>query len=172
MIKSTRMRSRGFTAIELIVILVIVGILSVFVFITLDPYKGIKLNAAAHKVAADVRYARDLAMSTTDWHGVKFQVDPVNQYNVYTTTGTVDANVEDPAKFGSDLVVDLNSNYGIIISSVNLAGGSQVEFDPYGAPHDDKNGSAFTSSGNIVLGIDSQTKTITITATAGVVSIQ
>ena len=167
------MKNRGFTTIELAIVIVIVAILSVGSFVFIGFYNVIKLDAAANKMAADLRYAQSRAMSYTVWHGVVFNVDPTNTYSVYSTDGSTDTIVDDPAKFGSDLTVNLNTAYGATLNSVTIQGGGhQIEFSPLGAPWTDKNGTQISYEASVVLGFGSQTKTITITPNTGKVNVE
>ena len=166
------MKIRGFTVIELVVIIAVIGILSVVGFIALNPYKGIKLEAAARKVAADLQYNRNLALSTAGWYGVSFEVDPSNTYRAYETDGATDTPIENPAQVGKDFVVDLHDYYsGVTINSVNIAGGNKVEFHPLGTPYDDKNGSPIATTGIITIGYAGLTRTVQITPNTGRISI-
>lgn len=173
MIKSIDMRSKGFVLIELVIIMIIIGILAVFVFVALSPYREVKLDAAAQKVAADLLYVRNLALSTAGWYGVSFEVDPVNTYTIYQTDGTTDTIVENPAQLGKDFIVELYDYYsGVKIDSVNIGGGSKVEFHPLGTPYNDKNGSAETVTGLVTIEYSGLTRTIQITPNTGRTSIQ
>jgi prepilin-type N-terminal cleavage/methylation domain-containing protein len=166
------MKRRGFSLIELVILLVILGIISVVAFIRLDPYKGIKLDAGAKKVAADLQTVRNLSLSLAKWYGVSFEVDPVNTYTVYETTGTLDAVIENPAQPGKNFQVALGSYYdGIKILSVNISGGNKVEFHPAGAPYNDKNGAPIVAIGRIVLGFSGVTKEVNISPNTGEINI-
>lgn len=164
---------RGFTLIEAASVIIILIILAIGSFVYIGFTNGIKLDAAAQKMAADIRYAQSRAMSYTVWHGVIFNVNPANTYSVYSTDGTTDTAVDDPAKFGSNLTVDVNALYGATINSVYIQeGGNQIEFSPLGAPWTDKNGLILSSEASVVLGLGSQTKTVTITPNTGKVNIE
>lgn len=167
---------RGFTLIEAATVIVLLAILAIGSFVFIGFYNSIKLDAAANKLAADIRYAQSRAMSYTVWHGVIFNLDPTNTYSVYSTDGSTDTVVEDPAKFGSDLTVNVNSSYGADIASVSIQeGGQQIEFSPLGAPWTDKTtgtGAQLSSEASVVLSLAGQTKTITITPNTGKVNIQ
>ncbi|MFA4906148.1 MAG: prepilin-type N-terminal cleavage/methylation domain-containing protein [Candidatus Margulisiibacteriota bacterium] len=164
---------RGFTLLEAAIVIVVLSILSIGAFVYIGFINGIKLDAASQKVAADVRYAQSRAMSYTVWHGINFNLSPVNSYSVYSTDGTTDTAVEDPAKLGSDLTVDLNTVFGVAINSVTIQGGGhQIEFSPLGAPWTDKTGMLLSSESSVVIGLAGQTRTITITQNTGKVNIQ
>lgn len=173
MIKSADMRSRGFTVIELVVVMIVMAVLAVAAFVVLDPYKEIKLHAAAEKVAADILYARGLGLSTSKWYGVTFEADPVNRYRVYQIQGASRATIENPADLGKDFVVELYEYYdGVMISAVNIGGGSQVEFHPRGIPYSMVGGSPLAVTGTVSLEYGGLTRTIQITPDTGRTKIE
>lgn len=65
-------RCRAWTLIELVMVIAILGIVSVVAFINISSYRTHHLYAAAERVADDLRYAKNLALTTTKWHGVLF----------------------------------------------------------------------------------------------------
>lgn len=67
-----RGRARGFTVIELVFVLVIVGLLAVFVAPRLITTSSITLPAAAAKLAASIRYTQSLAMSRGQRYRINF----------------------------------------------------------------------------------------------------
>ncbi|MBU0672072.1 MAG: prepilin-type N-terminal cleavage/methylation domain-containing protein [Candidatus Margulisbacteria bacterium] len=166
------MKHQGFSLIELIMVLTVIAILSVVSFIALDPYKGIKLDAATRKIAADVEYARSLALTTAKWHGIGFDVAPANKYSVYKTDGSTDEPIENPAKLGTDFIVLTWNDLGRVkINSAAIGGGQKIEFSPLGAPYNDKNGSALATPGIITLEYSGITRRIEITPNTGKISI-
>ena len=163
----------GFTAIELAVVIVVIAIFSIMAAVGINSaLKGIQLNNAADKLAADLRYAQTMASGTAVWYGANFEVSPVNQYTIYTTNGTTDTTAENPAKLGSSFIVNTNSDFGTVISGVDIAGGSKVEFSPRGTPYNDKTGSAVSAEAVITLNLDSSTKSVRITPNTGRIYIQ
>jgi MSHA pilin protein MshC len=83
-----RLRSPGFTLVELIVVMLVTGILAA-VFIPRSGNDAIILSTQAEQFAADIRYVQSLAM-TQGWSGVSpIGVSPVvsRRYRVnYTAT--------------------------------------------------------------------------------------
>jgi prepilin-type N-terminal cleavage/methylation domain-containing protein len=68
---------RAFTLIELIMVMVLLSIVMVTAFINISSYRTQHLYAAAERVADDLRYAKNLALTTTKWHGVIFSAGGV-----------------------------------------------------------------------------------------------
>ena len=167
------MKKKGFTLVELITVITVMIILVAVGFITLDPYKAVKLDAAAKKVAMDLRYAQNLALSTVKWLGISFEADPLNTYTVYQTDGMIDSVIENPSELGKDFIVDLFDYFGgVKISNVNFGGGNKIEFNPLGVPYDDKNGSTLTEEAVVALSYRGLAKEIRITPNTGRVYIQ
>jgi len=160
---------KGYTLIEIVLVIAVISILSVSIFVYINYSKTFNLDAGTSKVAADLRYAQNLSMSTAQFSGVSFEG---NTYFIYTTTGTEDTLVNNPADFGRSLQVDLFHDFGISIASVLIGGGNKVEFSPLGQPYSDKTGSILSTESAIILSVGSDTKTITITPNTGKVSIQ
>lgn len=165
-------KSSGFTLIELSIVIIILGILIIGSIRYTTFIDRNKIDGASAKLAADLRYAQSLAMSATTWHGISFEVNPTNTYSVYTSTGTLDAIIESPARFGTNFIVNTRQDYNTNITSANLSGGRKIEFSPLGVPYNDKLGSIMTVEGTIVLTSGSITKTIRITPNTGHVTIQ
>ena len=83
--------SRGFTIIELMMVVVLIGILAVSVVPKFVDTSAISLVGAAAMVAADIRYTQELAMSTNSSKTIVFTTSNDNY--------TVDSrNVDLPSK--------------------------------------------------------------------------
>ncbi|OGB88915.1 hypothetical protein A2625_00365 [candidate division WOR-1 bacterium RIFCSPHIGHO2_01_FULL_53_15] len=163
----------GFTIVELTMAIVIAIILAGAAVVGLgNIMSGIQLSAATDKLAADLRYAQGLATSYWVWHGVSLEAAPVNRYTLYSTTGTVDSVVNDPARNLDNFIVNVYSIYGVTISGVSIDGGSQVEFNPFGVPYTDKAAAAITAEGVITLARGAATKTVRLVPATGRIYIQ
>jgi len=166
-------KRKGFTVVELIIVLLVAGILAAVAGAAISrAMKGIQLSSATDKLASDLRYAQTLAQNTGTWYGASFEVDPLNQYTIYTTTGTSDMVVENPAKLGSFFIINLYNDYGVKIISAEIASGKKVVFNPLGTPYNDKTGAALTNEGVVTLARDSATRTVRITPNTGRIYIQ
>lgn len=164
---------QGYTAIELAITIVIVGILALMFIITVNgAIRSSQLNAATDRLASDLRYARSLASGTAKWYGVSFEVSPTNTYTVYTTTGTVDTVLADPSRLGNNFIINVNSAYKVSISAVNFDGSKEVEFDPLGTPYTNLTAAALSAEGYVTLSNGSATKSVRVTPGTGRIFIQ
>jgi|SRR3990172_7036447 MSHA pilin protein MshC len=148
------MNSKGFTLIELIMVIVLIGIIIVVVSPKLGDVTDTKAAALADKLRADIRYAQNLAMTTSQRHRVYINTAPgptPDGYSVVNVaTGLV---VQDPA--GGNLSVVLNAgDYAGITVSPNAV----IEFNSLGSPT--TGGTNLTAGGT----------TITVTAETGAVN--
>ena len=111
------MTSRGFSLTELIVILSILGILSWIAYPKMSAMDEVKLDAAARRLAGDLRYAQSLAMSRRVIHGILF--DPtLGKYTVFAPNASTP--ITDPADRARTMIVDYTSRTefrGVLVQS-------------------------------------------------------
>ena len=77
---------RGFTLIELTIVVVLIGIVAATFVPFIKPSVEEELYAAAHVVASDLQYCRGLAVANNSTYKVSFN-QPLNQYEL-SHTGT------------------------------------------------------------------------------------
>lgn len=138
---------KGFTLIELVLVIVVVAILAAVVSLSIGNIETIRLNNAAGKVVADLRYAQQLATTTRLRHGLT--LNSLQQYTVQVN-GAPDTPIKDPTNLGQNFVVDFDTYQqgqlsGVRFNSTNpfctgppgcATCGSVIEFDGLGAPTD------------------------------------
>ncbi len=161
-------QKNGYTLIEVVIVIVLILILSASIFVYVNFSRDFNLDSAASKVASDLRYAQSLSMSTARWYGVSFEG---NSYAIYTTTGTLDTLINDPASFGKDMVVNVYDQFGLSVN-VYIDGGNKIEFSPLGQPYIDRNSFILTNEGVVTLSTGALSKTVRITPNTGKVYIQ
>lgn len=164
----------GFTLVEIIVTMVVISVLAVVAIVAINSsMNSFKFSGATAKVISDIRYAQHLARTRNGWYGIGFSADPANSYNVYSTDGTTDADVSNPANTSQPLVINLSADYrGVTISAVNIAGGNKVEFNPLGVPHNDKNGNPLAADGTVTLSLGGANQVVRIIKGTGKVELQ
>lgn len=146
---------RGFTLIELVLVIAILGVLSVAAIIAVPSPKAPNLMAAARQVQADIEYAKQNAMMTGTTSGVAFVSG--SSYTVYQ--GTVATPIKDPLTL-QNMVMTLSSRY----SGVTLGSAYVVEFNSFGAP-------TLGGGGSVTVTDGTSTKQVSVTANTGLVKI-
>ena len=140
----------GFTLVELVMVLLIVGLLAWVAAPSRSAIDEIKLRAAARRVAADLRYAQGLAVTRRIRHGVSFDTAS-SSYFVYSPTPRLP--VPDPANPGRPLIEAFRAGgelQGVSIDTASFGGSSAVAFDTFGTPLD-ASGRDLLSPGHVVL---------------------
>lgn len=127
------MNRKGFTLIELVMVLVLIGILAVFVAPRMGNITSTETGPFADKMRADLRYAQNLAMT----RGLRTRVDfsIANQYTVQssaTSTCTAFPPATDPATGGQYTVI---ANSGIYAGITFAASMTCLEYDSLGQPY-------------------------------------
>lgn len=161
------MLKKGFTFIEMVMLLLIVGILSAVIIIDIANTTSLsKLQAARFKLKSDIIYAQSLAVTQQVNHGVIF--NPVlDTYSVYwLTTGNI---VKNPLT-QNDFTVNFSTDkdfQGINLVSISFGSltSDRVEFNNLGVPSDGT--TPLSSNGSIVIGYQGSSSTITVTKNTG-----
>lgn len=159
----------GFTLVELILMIALIGILAWLAVPRLQAFHEIKLETAARRVAADLRYAQGLSMTQRERHAVLF--DPhVSRYSVLDAATR--APIENPMDRGRPLLVDFHRPgefQGVSIVSAEFGGTPGVTFDFFGVPRD-TTGRELASPGRVVLSYEGMTAAVSIAPGTGRVS--
>ena len=163
------MSARGFTLTELIVILSIVGILSWLAYPKMAAMDEIKVDVAARRLAADLRYAQSLAMSKRVIHGILFE-PAIERYTVFAPNAS--SPITDPADRAKTMRMDYTSRTefrGVLIQSAAFGATPGVTFDYFGVPRD-TGGADLTTSGRVVLTYQGVTDTVIVAPQTGMVT--
>jgi MSHA pilin protein MshC len=161
------MRRKGFTLIELVMVIVLIGIIAVFIAPRMVDVTGTKAGAFRDKLRADIRYAQNLAMTQNRRYRVYVNTAPgpangyavMNDSNGNGTWGEAGEIALDPAG-SSNFVVTLNTgDYAGI--TVSTPAGGFIEFDSLGRP---------TIGGGVVLLVTPGGRTVTISDQTGAVN--
>lgn len=140
---------RGFTLVELIIVIVILGILSVYAMTRDSDSAELTLPSQAQRLASDLRYTQSLAF--TSGKRMLFKINSSTTYAVCRTTDGTNCSA------GNDISVDLQQ--GVTVSPAPAT----LSFNTLGEPNQ---GATYT-----VLGPGGSTVSVTVAALTGLVSV-
>lgn len=162
---------RGFTMVELVLVLTILGLLAWIAYPKFATYYEIKLDAAARRLAADLRYAQSQSIGTRKTHGLLFE-PARGRYTVFSQTPATP--VTDPADRSKPLQVDFSTRteyQGVVLASAAFGSTPGVRFDYFGVPLDTA-GVELASPGRVVLTYQGYADTIEVTPATGKVTVK
>ena len=163
-----RRGSCGFTAIEIIVVVVILAIVAAMAVPMLSSAASMQVSSAANIIAADLEYAKSMAITRQQYYAVVF--DALNERYWIEQGGNV---IPHPVKKGFDYLMDFRNNSRlnkVDISNVNFDSFQKVEFDYLGSVYN--GGGGPLNSGVIILQAGGHTMTINVAPVTGYVTIQ
>ena len=157
----------GFTLVEIIVVVVILGIAALIAVPMLSSAADMQVRAAANRLAADLDYAKGLAVTHQKNYSVVFY--PASEsYDIRETVANVI--VKNPVRPDQDYVVNFSTDSNM--SRVNIAStdltSDTVTFDYLSSPY---TGGSPLNSGVITLQAEAFTMTVDIEPMTGYVTI-
>jgi len=160
----------GFTLIEMLIVLVILSIAAAIAVPMMSSAASMQIRAAGGVVAADLEYAKSMAISRGQRYAVVF--DTANEsYEIRDVNNVV---IEHPIKKGSNYVVDFTSDGRldrVDITGANFDGFAKITFDYLGSPYSGNAGATAMNSGTITLEAGDLTKTVTVEPVTGFISV-
>ena len=154
----------GFSLIETVMVIVIVGILAGLAIPRFDSFFNIKLDGAVKKLVLDIRYIQQLAVARHENYAITFNTGN-NTYRGYRVLDN--SPVKDPfTQAYLDPWINFNTDAqysGITIFSADFGGLSTVIFDWQGAP---------SSAGSVELRCRGNSRVISLTANTARISVQ
>lgn len=150
----------GFTVLELLIVVVILAIAAVTAIPMMSSAGSIQIRSAANKLAADLEYAKSLAISRGQNYSVVFDTT-AESYRIEDTFGVA---VDHPVKKGFKYIVNL-ANEGldrVDLYSADFNGNPNVIFDCLGSPD---------NGGTVTLQAGGMTMTVSVEPVTGYISI-
>lgn len=171
-------KERGFTLVEVVLIIVIVAVLVAAVNIGISNLNAIRLSNAVGKVVADLRYTQQLSATTRSRHGLT--IDSLQQYSGHIDNAGVNSPIKDPTNLGPTFVVNFDVYQQQQLNGVRFASAtpfctgppgcaactSTIEFDTLGIPTNDS-GTPLCSVSLVLTRSGAANQTVTIEANTG-----
>lgn len=158
----------GFTLIELLVVIVILGFAAAITVPMMSSATSFQIRSASNRIAADLEYAKSMAISRGQNHSVVFDVVD-ESYQVQDQSGTV---IENPVNPGHNYEVDFGDDSrldDVDIYTALFDGNAKVTFDYLGSPFN--NAGTALNSGTVTLKAGVHTKTVTVEPVTGFITI-
>ena len=181
-------RHRGFTIVELLVVVIILGVLAAVVTPGLQSADPEKVSLAASQVAEALRFARSEAMRTGNIHSVRVQhdnetitvektnlaIEPVNAESILYHPVTKQSYTFDVSAGSATRGVEVNDNLDVF-QYAGLGRRQRVLFDALGVPIFMKPIAGETyhlTNGHIKLGLDDRQVSVFVQPYTGRVTVQ
>ena len=156
---SQKNRYCGFTLLEMIIVVIIIGILAMVSVPYASSGDDVKVIAAAAALAADIQYAQNVAITFQLPITVAFNTS-ANTYSLLNASGILNHPISK-----SEYVIDFESKHGVVgvdVVSADFDGLASVTFDELGAAE---------IGGSVVLNVNSVSYTISVAAVTGKVTV-
>jgi prepilin-type N-terminal cleavage/methylation domain-containing protein len=166
--RKPRRMGPAFTLIELMVVIAILAIAAAVVVPMASSASVMQLRSAVNMVAADLEYAKSMAISRGQMYSVVFD-KTAERYQVEDQSGSV---VPHPVKKGFPYVVNFRSDNRlgqVDIFDANFDGGNQVKFDYLGSPFN-ATGSGL-NSGVVTLKVGGASRTVRVEPVTGFITV-
>ncbi|MFX0199633.1 MAG: GspH/FimT family protein [Candidatus Hodarchaeota archaeon] len=152
----------GFTIIEIVIVVIIIAIAALVAVPMMSSAASLQIRSAANMIAADLEYAKSMAISRGQKYSVVFDKD-ADSYKIVDPLGNV---IQHPIKKGFTYVIDFQKESKlnrVDIFTAVFDTDQTVVFDCLGSPDSD---------GSVILQADGQTKIIMVEPVTGFISIQ
>ena len=155
-----RAQRSGFTMIEILIVVVIIAIAGMIAIPMMTSAGSMQIRSAANMIAADLEYAKSMAISRQKTYAVVFD-DLTESYQIEDPNGVINH----PVKKGFQYVMNFNNDSRLSkvdIAGVDFGGSSRIEFDYLGSPN---------NGGVISLQAGETTATINVEPVTGYITI-
>jgi len=146
---AVRFAARGFTLIEILIVIVILAIAAMTAIPMMGSAASVQIRSAGNMIAADLEYAKSLAISKGQNFWVVFD-EGAESYSIegLDTVGNR-ITIPHPVKKGFPYVIDFqDEGLGRVeIADADFVGASEVKFDYLGSP--DKGGTVHLQAGTM-----------------------
>ena len=147
--------------VEILIVVVIIAIAAMVAIPMMSSGGSMQIRSAANMIAADLEYAKSMAISRQKTYAVVFD-ESTESYQIEDPNGIINH----PVKKGFTYEVKFSNDSRLSkvdIAAVDFGGTSQIEFDYLGSP--------INGGGTVSLQADGTTITINVEPVTGFISI-
>ncbi|MFC1675698.1 Tfp pilus assembly protein FimT/FimU [Planctomycetota bacterium] len=158
----------AFSMVELLIVMIIISIIAMLVIPMIGSASGMQLSSAANMIAADLEYAKGIAIGRGLNYSVIFDTSS-DSYKIEDQNGST---ISHPVKKGFDYVIDFGSDSRldkVSITDVDFDGTASIKFDYLGCPYNGNN--TALNSGVVTLTAGETTVVINVEPITGFISI-
>ena len=159
---SSKGMNNGFTIVEVMIVVVIIAIAALVAVPMMSSAASLQIRSAANMIAADLEYARSMAISRGQNFSVEFDTG-TERYRIKDQAGNV---ISHPVKKGFNYEIDFQNDSRlnrVDIAKVDFNMTSTVQFECLGSPD---------NGGIVVIQAGGATRSITVEPVTGFISIQ
>lgn len=167
-------RRPGFTLIEILVVVVIMGLTSAIILPQLSSRDDIKGVSAARELASDLLYAQSRAIATGTMQYVVFNVG-AGKYDVMDSVSPTNIITHPVLHTPYEVLFGVAPLRSVSLNSVNFDGNTTVAFDTLGVPYSYASTTqtlAPLTAGTVVLKSGAASTTITVQPYSGEIKVQ
>jgi len=157
----------GFTVIEIMIVMVIIVIAATMVIPMMGSSASMQLRSAANIIAADLEYAKSMAISRQKIYAVIFN-ESTESYQIEDPNGIINH----PVKKGFQYIVNFSNDSRlnmVDIFDTDFDGTNEIKFDYLGSPYNGNDTNL--NNGLITLRARDMSTTITIEPVTGFITI-
>ena len=157
----------GFTVIEIMLVVVIIAIVAMVAIPMMTSAAGIQIKSAANIIAADLEYAKSMAIAKQRIYKVVFDASTETYW--IEDAGVI---IDHPVRKGFPYVINFSGDSRlnkVDIVSANFDSTVEVSFDYLGSPYNGSDNPL--NSGVITLAAEATNMTVTVEPVTGFVTI-
>ena len=151
----------AFTIVEIVIVVVIIAIAALVAVPMMSSAASLQIRSAANMIAADLEYARSMAISRGQQYSVVFD-QVAESYKIVDPLGNP---IQHPVKKGFSYVIDFKNDSRlnrVDIVNVDFNTTSSVQFECLGSPD---------NGGTVIIQAGGESKTIAVEPVTGFISI-
>ena len=166
---------RGFTLVEIIIVVVILGIAALMAVPMVSSAADMQVRSAANRIAADLDYAKGMAITHQQSYSVVFSPSS-ESYEIRVEpagSGDVIDHPVNPGSFSVDFSTDRNlSSVDLVDADFDSDISNAITFDYLGSPYSGLDTSTPLNVGQIELNADNFTLYVNIEPVTGYITIE